>query len=87
MIPDHWLAQAELSDQGRLLRLVYTHCTIEVAGRHLEPLFEDAAAGRLGTIHQGSPQAAPSDGPWITSLVALPAAEAVLARERESLRC
>ena len=51
-IPDHFLAEAELSEQGRLLRLIYTCCTVEVAGQRLEVLFEDAIVGRLGTILQ-----------------------------------
>ena len=51
-IPDHFLAEAELSEQGRLLRLTYTCCTVEVAGQRLEVLFEDAIVGRLGTILQ-----------------------------------
>jgi hypothetical protein len=53
LIPDHWLAQAELSEHGRLLRLIYGCCTIEVAGQHLETLFQDAKVGRLGMILQG----------------------------------
>ena len=85
MVPDHWLAQAELLEQGRLLRLIYTHCTMEVAGQHLEPLFEDAVAGRLGTVCQSNSQSQPSDGPWVGSLVALAAGEAVPARQRGSL--
>ena len=44
-IPDHFLTEAELSEQGRLLRLIYTCCTVEVAGQRLEVLFEDADRG------------------------------------------
>jgi len=51
-IPDHFLAEAELSEQGRLLRLTYTSCTVEVAGQRLAALFDDAIVGRLGTIMQ-----------------------------------
>ena len=54
-IPDHFLTEAELSEQGRLLRLIYTCCTVEVAGQRLEVLFEDAIVGRLGTILQAPP--------------------------------
>ena len=43
LIPDHWLSRAELHEKGRLLRLVYTFGTIEVAGHGLEVLFEDAS--------------------------------------------
>jgi hypothetical protein len=74
MIPDCWLEQVKLLEQGRLLRLIYTHCTIEVTGRSLELLFEDAVAGRLGTVCEGSgqPPSQPSDEPWVSGLVALP---------------
>jgi hypothetical protein len=33
LIPDHWLSRAELREKGRLLRLIYTFGTIEVAGQ------------------------------------------------------
>ena len=62
-IPDHFLAEAELSEQGRLLRLIYTCCTVEVAGQRLEVLFEDAIVGRLGTILQAPPASVPRDQP------------------------
>jgi hypothetical protein len=44
-LPDHWLVQAELVRNARLLRLSYTSCTIEVAGRGLTPIFADACIG------------------------------------------
>ena len=68
-IPDHLLAEAELSEQGRLLRLIYTCCTVEVAGQRLEVLFEDAIVGRLGTIVQAPPASLPRDQPWVSSIV------------------
>jgi hypothetical protein len=84
MIPDHWLAQAELSEDGRLLRLFYTCRTVEVAGQRLETLFEDAVAGRLGMIIEGaSKQPATLDQLWVSSLVAAAPAEAASAFERE----
>jgi hypothetical protein len=87
LIPDHWLAQAELSERGRLLRLIYTCCAIEVAGQHLEVLFEDAVAGRLGTICHGPPGPVPRDQPWVSSLVAVAPIATVPALESELLRC
>ena len=70
-IPDHFLAEAELSEQGRLLRLTYTCCTVEVAGQRLEVLFEDAIVGRLGTILQGPSALVPRDQPWVSSIMAI----------------
>jgi len=71
VLPDHWLAQAELLDGGRLLRLSYTFCTIEVAGQCLEPIFEDASIGRIGAI-QGAPLQGGTRGQlWVTSIVAI----------------
>ena len=70
-IPDHFLAEAELSEQGRLLRLTYTCRTVEVAGQHLEMLFEDAIVGRLGTILQAPPVSLPRDQPWVSIILAI----------------
>jgi len=69
-IPDHLLAEAELSEQSRLLRLTYTCSTVEVAGQHLEVLFEDAIVGRLGTILQAPPSSTPRDQLWVSCIVA-----------------
>jgi hypothetical protein len=80
-IPDHFLAEAELSEQGRLLRLIYAFCTVEVAGHRLEVLFEDAIVGRLGTILQSPSALVPRDQPWVSSIVAIvPAADSRLDR-------
>ena len=70
-ITDHLLTEAELSEQGRLLRLIYTCCTVEVAGQNLEVLFEDAIVGRLGTIIQAPPASMPRDPPWVSSILAI----------------
>ncbi len=70
-IPDRLLAEAELSEQGRLLRLIYAFCSIEVAGHRLEVLFEDAIVGRLGTILQALPASVPSDQLWVSSIMAI----------------
>ena len=82
LIPDHWLAEAELSEQGRLLRLVYTCCTIEVAGQRLEALFEDVLVGRLGTVFQAPLSFATREQPWVSSIVAIVPAAAVSVLER-----
>ena len=84
LIPDHWLSRAELHESGRMLRLIYTFGTIEVAGQGLEVLFADATAGRLGTVSQAPPAAAPRVHPWVSSLVALAPNEAVGFIHRES---
>ena len=70
-IPDHFLTEAELSEQGRLLRLIYACCTVEVAGQRLEVLFEDAIVGRLGTIVQGPSALVPRDQLWVSSIMAI----------------
>ena len=80
-IPDYLLVEAELSEQGRLLRLIYTCCTVEVAGQHLEVLFEDAIVGRLGTILQSPSALVPRGQPWVSSILAIvPAADSSLDR-------
>ena len=83
LIPDHWLAQAELSGHGRLLRLIYSCCTIEVAGQHLETLFQDAMVGRLGMILEGPAVSMPGDQLSVNSILAIAPADAVPAFERE----
>jgi hypothetical protein len=85
LIPDHWLSRAELCEKGRLLRLIYAFGTIEVAGQGLEVLFEDAAAGRLGTVSQAPPAPVSHVQPWVSSLVALAPNEEVRFLRRESL--
>ena len=70
-IPDHFLTEAELSEQGRLLRLTYTCRTVEVAGQRLEVLFEDAIVGRLGTILQSPSALVPRDQLWVSSIMAI----------------
>lgn len=84
LIPDHWLSRVELHEKGRLLRLIYTFGTIEVAGEGLEVVFEDAAAGRLGTVSQAPPGAVSHVLPWVSSLVALAPNEAIGFIRRES---
>jgi hypothetical protein len=75
-IPDRFLAEAELSEQGRMLRLSYACCTVEVAGQQLEVLLEDAIVGRLGTILQAPQLWVPPQQPWVSSIMAIvPAAD------------
>ena len=82
LIPDHWLTEVELSEQGRLLRLIYTGCTVEVAGQRLEALFEDAIEGRLGTVCQAPRTSAVRDQPWVSNILAIVPAAAVSVLER-----
>ncbi len=73
VIPDQWLVQAELLQNGRLLRLSYTFCTIEVAGQNLDPIFEDASIGKLGAIQAAPPQEVPGGQPCVTSIIVVAA--------------
>jgi len=82
LIPDHLLTEVELSEQGRLLRLIYTCCKVEVAGQRLEQLFEDASLGRLGTVSQAPFSSAVRDQPWVSSVVTIVPSAAVSALER-----
>src|SRR5438445_12214120 len=75
VIPDHWFVRAELSEKGRLLRLVYNGCTIEVAGQGLEVLFEDATMPQLGTVRQRPPTTVPRSHPWGSRLVVIAPAQ------------
>jgi hypothetical protein len=73
VIPDPWLIQAERLQNGRLLRLSYTFCTVEVAGRGLDTIFEDASIGKLGTI-QAAPHQTTAEGQlWVTSIIVVAA--------------
>jgi hypothetical protein len=75
LIPDQWLEQAELLERGRLVRLSYTFCTIEVTGQSLDRIFEDAGIGKLGAVQVAPPQEERGTGLWVTSIV-LSAADA-----------
>ena len=70
-IPDHWLAQATLLHCGRLLRLNYTFCTVEVAGQSLDPIFEDASIGKIGSVQAAPPEAVPGSQLWVTSILVI----------------
>ncbi len=69
LIPDQWLAQAELLERGRLVRLSYTFCTIEVAGQCLDRIFEDAGIGKLGAVQVAPLQEERGTGLWVSSIV------------------
>jgi len=77
LIPDRWLAQAELLERGRLVRLSYTFCTIEVTGQCLDRIFEDAGIGKLGAVQVAPPEEERGTGLWVSSIV-LSASEAAL---------
>ncbi len=84
VIPDQWLMQAELLEEGRFVRLGYTFCMIEVAGQGLDTIFEDASIGKLGSIQAAPPQGAPAGQLWVTSIVVIAAAaHGISASERE----
>ncbi|MBN1566801.1 MAG: hypothetical protein JXA73_03075 [Acidobacteria bacterium] len=69
IIPDHWLVQAELLNGSRLLRLSYSFCTIEVSGRNLDPIFEDAGIGKLGAVQASASEKMPSEQLWVTNII------------------
>jgi hypothetical protein len=69
MIPDHWLAQASLLQGGRLLRLNYTFCIVEIAGEGLEPIFEDAAIGKIGAVQAAPSETEPEELPWVSGIL------------------
>lgn len=69
VVPDPWLLQATLGEGGRLLRLSYTFCTIEMTGQRLEAIFEDASIGKLGAV-QAAPSRGLQDGePWVSGIL------------------
>ncbi len=47
VVPDQWLTQAELLHGGRLLRLTYSFCVIEIAGQQLDPILRTPASASL----------------------------------------
>ena len=71
VIPDHWLKQAEILNGSRLVRLSYSFCTIEVSGRGLNPIFEDASIGKLGAIQAAPLGATPGGELWVTNIVTI----------------
>jgi len=73
VIRDQWLVQAELLQKGRLLRLSYTFCTVEVAGRGLDTIFEDASVCKLGTIQAAPPQTTAEGQLWIGGIIVVAA--------------
>jgi hypothetical protein len=72
LVPDHCLVKAELLSGSRLLRLNYSYCIIEVAGRCLGPIFDDVCSGKLGSVQvapAAESESAPDDQLCVTSLV------------------
>jgi hypothetical protein len=74
IIPDPWFRQAELLREGRLLRLHYTFCVIEIAGQKLGAIFEDASAGHLGFLQAAHGEPKPEGELWITGITVIEAA-------------
>jgi hypothetical protein len=79
IIPDHWLMQVELLHGGRLLRLNYSFCTIEISGQCLDPIFEDAGIGKLGAVLATTSETVPNGQLWVTSIVVIPPPDSHLA--------
>ena len=77
VVPDQWLHDATLENSSTLLRLCYSSCTMEIRGRQLTKIFEDASLGRLGTITVHVPaddsKASNAAGiPFVSSIIHLP---------------
>lgn len=78
LVPDHCLVKAELLSGSRKLKLTYSYCIVEVAGRFLDAIYEDACIGKLGTVRVTSPQeneSAPDNELCVASLVITPPLE------------
>ncbi len=78
LVPDHCLVKAELLSGSRKLKLTYSYCIVEVAGRCLDAIYEDACVGKLGTVRVASPQeneSAPDNELCVASLVITPPLE------------
>jgi hypothetical protein len=50
MIPDRWLHEAKINDDGTALILRYSTWTIEISGCQLKKIYDDTAEGRLGKV-------------------------------------
>jgi hypothetical protein len=75
VIPDHLLNQAELLSGSQLIRLRYSFCTIEISGKSLDPIFEDASVGKVGAIQAAPAEAVRNGQLWVTSIIAVPLPE------------
>jgi hypothetical protein len=68
-IPDMCLSHAQVSKGATELKLVYTSCVVNLYGRHLGSIFEDAMSHQLGEIREGGmPDGLPGTGLWVTSV-------------------
>ncbi len=79
LVPDHCLVKAELLGGSRKLKLTYSYCIVEVAGRCLDAIYEDACVGKLGTVRVATPEqneSAADDELCVASLVITPPLEA-----------
>ena len=78
-VPDHCLLKAELLSGSRKLRLTYSYCIVDVAGRCLKTIYEDACIGKIGTVSAAPPEeseTAPDNLLCVTSIVVTPPPEA-----------
>ena len=78
LVPDHCLVKAELLSGSRKLKLTYSYCIVEVAGRCLDAIYEDSCIGKLGTVRVASPEeneSAPDNQLCVASLVITPPLE------------
>lgn len=72
VIPDHCLHQAELLNESRLLRLTYSFCALEISGQDLDPIFDDAAIGKLGATQAAPPGEMMSGQLCVTGIIVIP---------------
>ena len=76
MIPDRWLHEAKIENDGKILRLCYSKSTIEISGFRLHKIYEDTVTGRLGIVSISDPAddmeaAEATDEPFVTDIVHL----------------
>ena len=77
MIPDRWLHGAKIEEDGKILKLFYSSCTIEISGFRLKKIYEDTVEGRLGKITIANPSddmeaAKAAKEPFVTNIVHIP---------------
>ena len=76
MIPDRWIHEAKIDEDGKRLRLLYSSCTIEVSGFRLKKIYVDAVEGRLGKVTIADPPdnieaAETTEDPFVTNIIYL----------------
>ena len=74
MIPDRWIHGAKMEEDGKILRLFYSSCTIEISGLRLKKIYDDTVEGRLGKVIIADPPddmnaAETTNDPYVTNII------------------